>query len=125
MKKNQVLTPIRTESDYKAALVRAEAYFDAEEEPDPDSDEGAHFEALLTLIQGYEAKHFPLGPTDPVEAIVFRMEQAGLKPVDLKPYIGGLNRVYEVLNGTRGLSLTMIRKLHSGLGVPLESLIGR
>ena len=117
------LTPIRTEADYHAALALTESYFDAAEEPDPDSDAGAHFEALLTLIGAYEAKHFPMSPPDPVTAIRFRMEQAGMTPKDLTPYIGGLKRVYEVLTGKRSLSLAMIRKLHSGLGVPLESLI--
>lgn len=70
----------------------------------PDSPEGAHFEALITLIEAYEAKHYPVSPPDPIGAIRFRMEQAGLSAADLKPYIGGLNRVYEVLNGKRGLT---------------------
>lgn len=118
------LTPIRTDADYQAALKRAESIFDAPEEPDPDSPEGAYFEALITLIEAYEAKHCPVMPPDPVAAIRFRMEQAGLSAADLTPYIGGLNRVYEVLNGKRGLSLSMIRKLHAGLGVPLSSLVG-
>ena len=124
MSKTYTLTPIRSDADYKAALKLAEAYFDAPEEPDPDSPEGAHFEALITLIEAYEAKRYPVPPPDPIEAIRFRMDQAGLSAADLKPYIGGLNRVYEVLNGKRGLSLAMIRKLHAGLGVPLSSLIG-
>ena len=70
------LTPIRTEEDYKAALKAVEAVFDAPEEPDPDSDEGAYFEALITLIEAYERKHYPIDLPDPVEAIKFRMEQA-------------------------------------------------
>ena len=118
------LTPIRTDADYRAALASAEAYFDSPEEPDPDSAAGAHFEALLTLIGAWEKRHYPIAPSDPIEAIRFRMEQAGLTAKDLTPYIGGLNRVYEVLNRKRGLSLEMIRKLHGGLGVPLQSLIG-
>ena len=124
MSKQYTLTPIRSEADYKAALEQVEGYFDAAEEPDPDSPAGAHFEALITLIAAYEAKHYPVSPPNPIEAIRFRMEQAGLTAADLKPYIGGLNRVYEVLNGKRSLSISMIHKLHSGLGVPLESLIG-
>jgi len=118
------LSAIRTETDYEAALKQAEAYFDAPEELDPASEEGAYFEALLTLIHAYEAKHYPVSPPDPIEAIKFRMDQAGLTVKDLIPYIGGANRVYEVLSGKRGLSLAMIRKLHRQLGVPLESLVG-
>ena len=124
MSRIYTLTPIRSDADHKAALKLAQAYFDAPQEPDPDSPEGAHFEALITLIEAYEAKHYPVSPPDPIGAIRFRMAQAGLSAADLKPDIGGLNRVYEVLNGKRGLSLAMIRKLHAGLGVPLSSLIG-
>lgn len=116
------LFPIRDESDYEAALALAEPYFD--DEPNPNSDAGAHFEALLTLIEAWESKHQPVPPPTPIEAIKFRMEQGGLSPRDLEPAIGRLNRVYEVLAGTRGLSLPMIRKLHTRFGVPLESLIG-
>ena len=93
-------------------------YFDSE--PEPDSDAGAHFEAMVTLIEAYEAKHYPI---DPVAAIKFRMEQQGLKPKDLEPMIGRRNRVYEVLNGKRRLTLAMVWKLHTGLGIPAESLI--
>ncbi|MGH8216632.1 MAG: helix-turn-helix domain-containing protein [Rhodanobacteraceae bacterium] len=122
MNKRYVLTPIRTQADYKAALKQAEHYFELE--PDPRSAAGAHFEALLTLIEAWEAKHYPVPPPDPIEAIKFRMEQAGLAPRDLTPAIGGLNRVYEVLSGKRGLSLAMIRKLHAQFGVPLDALVG-
>jgi HTH-type transcriptional regulator/antitoxin HigA len=118
----QSLSPIRTDSDYQDALALASRYTDMD--PEPESAEGAHFDALVTLIEAWERKHYPLPPPDPVEAIRFRMDQAGLSAADLKPYIGGLNRVYEVLNRKRRLSLAMIRKLHRGLGVPLESLIG-
>lgn len=117
------LTPIRTEDDYHAALKAAEAVFDAPSEPDPDSDEGAHFEALITLIEAYERKHYPIDPPDPIEAIKFRMEQGGLTAKDLEPMIGKRNRVYEVLNRKRSLTLPMIWKLHRELGIPAESLI--
>jgi len=117
-----ILTPIRTDEDYRAALALASRLVDLD--PDPDTDEGASLDAWVTLIEAWEHKHHPLSPPDPIEAIRFRMDQAGLSPADLKPYIGGLNRVYEVLSRKRGLSLAMIRKLHRGLGVPLESLIG-
>ena len=82
------------------------------------------FEILLILIENYEAKHYAITPPDPIEAIKFRMEQAGLTPKDLEPMIGRSNRVYEILAGHRPLTLTMIRKLHAGLGIPAESLIG-
>lgn len=117
------LTPIRTEADYQAALKAAEAFFDAPTEPDPESEEGASFDALVTLIEAYERKHYPIDPPDPIEAIKFRMEQQGLDVADLVPMIGQKNRVYEVLTRKRPLSLSMIRKLHDGLGIPAEALI--
>jgi HTH-type transcriptional regulator/antitoxin HigA len=112
---------IRTPADYRAALARVSPYFD--KEPEINSAAGAHFEALITLIESYEAKHFPIDPPDPIDAIKFRMEQQGLKPKDLEPMIGQLNRVYEVLNGKRPLSMAMVRKLHVGLGISAETLI--
>jgi HTH-type transcriptional regulator/antitoxin HigA len=115
------IRPIRTEEDYQATLREVSAFFD--EEPEPGSPEGDRFEVLLTLLEAYEAKHFPIDLPDPVEAIQFRMEQGGLTPRDLQPMIGRLNRVYEVLNRKRPLTLNMIWKLHRGLGIPAESLI--
>jgi HTH-type transcriptional regulator/antitoxin HigA len=116
------IRPIRTEADYAAALLEVAPFFDNEPEPGtPDSD---RFEILLTLIAAYEARHFPIDPPDPIEAIKFRMEQSGLTPKDLAPMIGRQNRVYEVLNGKRALTLAMIRKLHDKLGISAESLIG-
>ena len=122
MKKNAYpIQPIRTESDYQQALHRVAPYFD--NEPALDSDAGAHFEAMVTLIEAYEAKHYPIAPPDPVQAIKFRMEQQGLTAADLVPMIGQRNRVYEVLNGKRKLTMAMVWKLHTGLGIPAESLI--
>ena len=115
------IRPIRTEEDYKAALREVSAFFD--NEPVPGSAEGDRFEVLLTLVEAYEAKHYTVELPDPVEAIKFRMEQAGLTPKDLVPYIGRLNRVYEILNRKRPLTLTMIWKLHHKLGIPAECLI--
>ena len=114
--------PIRTKADYKRALRELSAYFD--DEPEPGSEEGDRFEILLTLIEAYEAKHFRIEAPDPIEAIRFRMEQGGLTVKDLVPSIGQPNRVYEVLNRKRGLTLEMIRNLHLNLGIPAESLIG-
>lgn len=114
--------PIRTERDYLTALKTVERHFDTE--PDPTSEAGEHFEVLLALIQVYEARHHPVDPPDPIEAIKFRMEQQGLTPKDLASMIGRPNRVYEVLSRRRPLTLAMIRKLHAQLGIPAESLIG-
>jgi HTH-type transcriptional regulator/antitoxin HigA len=85
--------------------------------------QGERLDVLVTLVEAYELKHFPLELPDPVEAIKFRMEQRGLSPKDLEPMIGRLNRVYEVLNRKRPLTLQMIRRLHVGLGIPAESLL--
>ncbi len=115
------IRPIRTKADYKAALREVSAYFD--HEPDPKTPEGDRFEVLLTLVEAYEAKHFPIDLPDPVEAIKFRMDQAGLTPKDLVPAIGRLNRVYEILTRKRPLTLNMIWRLHEKFGIPAESLI--
>jgi HTH-type transcriptional regulator/antitoxin HigA len=87
--------------------------------------EGERLDVLVTLVEAYERKQFPLDLPDPVEAIKFRMEQSGLTPKDLVPMIGQINRVYEVLNRKRPLTLQMIRRLHRELGIPAESLIGQ
>lgn len=113
--------PIHNEADYKAVMRDVSAYF--ENEPEPGTQEGDRFEILLALVEAYEAKHFPIDLPDPVEAIKFRMEQSGLTPKDLVPMIGRLNRVYEILNRKRSLTLPMIWKLHNQLGIPAESLI--
>jgi HTH-type transcriptional regulator/antitoxin HigA len=115
------IRPIRTEADYKAALSEVSAYFD--NEPAPGTPDGDRFEILLTLVEAYEAKCYPIDLPDPIEAIKFRMDQAGLTPKDLAPAIGRLNRVYEILNRKRPLTLNMIWKLHKKLGIPAECLI--
>ncbi|MCU0842551.1 MAG: transcriptional regulator [Thiobacillaceae bacterium] len=115
------IRPIRTDADYRAALREVSAFFD--QEPEPGTPEGDRFDILLTLVEAYETKHFPVDLPDPVEAIKFRMEQGGLTPKDLEPMIGRMNRVYEILNRKRPLTLAMIRRLHEQLGIPAESLI--
>lgn len=115
------IRPIKTEKDYKAALREVSAYFD--NEPTPETPDGDRFEVLLTLVAAYEAKHYPIELPDPVEAIKFRMDQAGLTPKDLVPCVGRLNRVYEILNRKRPLTLNMIWKLNQKLGIPAECLI--
>jgi HTH-type transcriptional regulator/antitoxin HigA len=115
------IKPIHTNDDYEAALHEVSGYFD--KEPTPNTPEGDRFEVMLTLIEAYETKHFSIGLPDPVDAIKFRMEQSGLKPKDLVPMIGRVNRVYEVLNHKRSLTLPMIWKLHEMLDIPAASLI--
>lgn len=113
------IKPIRTDADYQAALKEIESLMMAE----PDSPEGEKLDVLVTLIEAYEAKHFPMDLPDPVAAIKFEMERKGLTVKDLEPMIGKSNRVYEVLNHKRSLTLKMIWKLNRELGIPAESLI--
>ncbi len=89
------------------------------------SEEYDRLDILSALVESYESKHHKVGPPDPIEFIKFRMEQSGLTVADLVPMIGPKNRVYEVLNGTRPLSINMIRRLHKQLGVPAEILISQ
>ena len=113
------IRPIKTDADYRAALNDIENLMMAE----PDTVEGEKLDILVTLVEAYEAKHFPMDLPDPVEAIKFEMERKGLTVKDLEPMIGKSNRVYEILNHKRSLTLKMIWKLHEGLGIPAESLI--
>jgi HTH-type transcriptional regulator/antitoxin HigA len=116
------LRPIKTEADYDAALAAVDRLMD--KEPELGTPESDQLEMLVTLIQAYEAKHYPMPAPDPIEAIKFRMEQGALTRRDLEPAIGGDGRVSEVLNRKRPLSLTMIRKLNAMFGIPVDSLIG-
>jgi len=113
------IRPIKTKADYRASLKEIEALMAAERE----TPEGERLDVLVTLVEAYEKKHYPLDLPDPVEAIRFRMEQKGMTPKDLVPMIGRINRVYEVLSRRRPLTLAMIQRLHSDLGIPAESLI--
>ena len=115
------IRPIRTESDYKNALKQVSRLIELD--PDINSAEGEQLEVLSTLIQAYETKNFPIERPDPIESIKFRMEQNGLTAKDLEPMIGRRNRVYEILNHKRPLTLAMIWRLHKGLGIPAEILI--
>ena len=115
------ITPIRTEKDYRAALRVVSTL--ADQDPSPDTPEGERLDVLSTLIEAYERKHHPIDLPDPVEAIKFRMDQAGLSVKDLEPMIGQSNRVYEVLNYKRPLTLRMIRNLNKGLGISAQVLI--
>lgn len=113
------IKPIKTKTDYRATLAEIETLMGAR----ANSTDGERLDILVTLVKAYERKQFPLEYPDPVEAIKFQMDPKGLTPKDLEPMIGRLNRVYEILNHKRPLTLKMIRKLHSGLGIPAESLI--
>lgn len=113
------IKPIKTKADYRATLSEIETLMGAK----ANSADGERLDILVTLVEAYERKHFPLEHPDPVEAIKFQMEQKGLTPKDLEPMIGRLNRVYEILNRKRPLTLKMIWNLHRGLGIPAESLI--
>lgn len=113
------IKPIKTDADYRAALKEIESLMTAE----PDTPEGEKLDVMVTLIEAYEVRHFPMDLPDPVEAIKFEMERRGLGVKDLEPMIGKSNRVYEILNHKRSLTLKMIWKLHEGLGIPAESLI--
>jgi len=113
------IKPIKSEADYEAALERVGDLMDAK----TNTSEGDELDILTTLIEAYETKHHPINAPNPVEAILFRMDQFGLKNKDLIPFIGQSGRVSEVLNYKRKLTLLMIRKLHAGLNIPTESLV--
>jgi len=115
------IQPIKTEKDYDAALQLIEELWDSEE----GTAEGDRLDILITLVDAYEQINHPIYPPDPIAAIEFHMDQNELTRADLETYIGTRARVSEVLNRKRGLSIEMIRSLHEGLGIPLESLIAR
>jgi HTH-type transcriptional regulator/antitoxin HigA len=113
------IKPIRTKTDYRAALKEVENLMGAK----ANTPEGEKLDVIVTLIEAYERKHYPLDLPDPVEAIKFEMDQRGLSVKDLEKTIGRPNRVYEILGHRRPLTLQMIQRLHSKLGIPAESLI--
>jgi HTH-type transcriptional regulator/antitoxin HigA len=113
------IRPIKTKSDYEAAMRRIEAAWGAA----PGTPEGDELDVLVTLAEAYERQHYPVDLPDPVEAIKFRLEQEGKDYRALIGVIGQRTRVYEVMRRARPLSLNMIRKLHSRLEIPAEVLI--
>jgi HTH-type transcriptional regulator/antitoxin HigA len=115
------ISPVRNDRELRVALAAISELM--EQNPKPGSEESDYLDVLSTLVEAYEQKTAPIGPPDPIEAIRFRMEQGGLGPKDLVPLIGNTNRVYEVLNGTRPLTLRMIRNIHRELGIPAEVLV--
>lgn len=115
------IRPLHSESDYDAALKDIEGYF--EHEPEPGTPEADRFELLALVIADYEAKHWPIEPPDPVEAIKYRMEQAGYERKDLADLLGSRSRASEILSRKRPLTMEMARKLNREWGIPAESLI--
>jgi HTH-type transcriptional regulator / antitoxin HigA len=111
--------PIRTKRDYEAALRQVERLWGAK----IGTSDGDRLDVLATLIDAYEADHYPMDPPDPIEAIQFRMEQQGLTRRDLEEIIGTRTRIAEVMNRKRGLSIAMIRRLHERLGISADVLI--
>jgi HTH-type transcriptional regulator/antitoxin HigA len=113
------IKPIRSEADYERALAEIEGLWGTAS----GTPEGDRLDILATLIDAYEDEHYPIDPPDPIEAIKFRMEQQGLTRKDLEGIIGTRTRIAEILNRRRGLSITMIRRLHDKLGISAEVLI--
>ena len=113
------IVPIKTNEDYRRTLKEIEGLMTAKQ----GTPAGDRLDVLVTLVEAWEARNYPIDLPDPVDAIRYHMEQNGLAPKDLVEYFGSRNRVYEVLNRRRPLSLKMIRRLHHGLGIPAESLI--
>jgi HTH-type transcriptional regulator/antitoxin HigA len=113
------IAPLKNRRDYRHALKKIEALMQAKR----NTPEGDRLDMLVTLVEAWERKHYPLDLPDPVEAIKYHMEQNGLAPRDLIPFIGSRNRVHEVLNRKRPLTLKMIQRLHAGLRIPAESLL--
>jgi HTH-type transcriptional regulator / antitoxin HigA len=116
------IKPIRSEADYEAAVKEIETLVDSQ----PGTPEGDRMDVLVTLVQAYEASHYPIPePDDLVGGLEYYMESRGLSRADLLPYLGSKERVSEILNRKRGLSLQMIRRLHAGLGIPADLLVGK
>jgi HTH-type transcriptional regulator / antitoxin HigA len=113
------IRPIKTEQDYDSAISRIEELWGAKKDT-PDGDE---LDVLVTLVESYEMKHYPIAPPDPIEAIKFRMEQMGMTNSDMVKYLGSQSRVSEILNKKRKLTLGMIKSLYKGLKIPAEILL--
>jgi HTH-type transcriptional regulator / antitoxin HigA len=113
------IRPIKTEEDYNSAIRRIEELWGAKK----DTPEGDELDLLVTLVESYEMKHFPIAPPDPIDAIKFRMEQMGMTNSDMIQYLGSQSRVSEVLNRKRKLTLSMIKSLYKELKIPAEILL--
>ena len=116
------IRPIRTEQDYRTALTEISQLID--KDPAPGTPDGDRLDILGTLVEAYEARHYPIAPPDPIDALRLLMESRGMTVKDLVPYNGQTNRIYEILNRSRPLTLNMLYRLHD-LGIPAESLLSR
>lgn len=121
MNKNNVISPIRTQSDHDYALQEIDRLIDLD--PETNSAEGKKLEVLATLVESYEKENFPLDDPNPIDAIRFCMEERNLKQQDLVPFIGNKSKVSEVLSGKRGLTIPMIRRLSREFGIPERILL--
>ena len=113
------IRPIKTEEDYNTSIRRIEVLWGAKK----DTPQGDELDLLVTLVESYEIKHYPIAPPDPVDAIKFRMEQMDMTKADMVQYIGSQSRVSEILNGRRKLTLGMIKALYKGLRIPADILL--
>jgi HTH-type transcriptional regulator/antitoxin HigA len=113
------IRPIKTESDYFESLKRIEELWGAKK----NTANGDEFDLLVTLTEAYEMKYFPIAPPDPVDAILFRMEQMGMTKTDMAKYLGSQSRVSEILSRKRKLTLKMVKSLYKGLKIPAEILL--
>ena len=113
------IRPIKTEQDYQDSIRRIEELWGAKK----DTTQGDELDLLVTLVEAYEMKHYPIAPPDPVDAIKFRMEQMGMTKADMVKYLGSQSRVSEILNRKRKLTLGMIKSLYKGLRIPADILL--
>ena len=115
------IKPIKTEQDYNSSISRIEDLWGAKR----DTPEGDELDLLVTLVESYEMKHYPIAPPDPIDAIKFRMEQMGMTKADMVKYLGSQSRVSEILNRKRSLTLKMVKSLYKGLRIPAEILLAQ
>jgi len=113
------IKPIKTENDYNESIKRIEELWGSKK----DTSEGDELDLLVTLVEAYEMKHYPIAPPDPIDAIKFRMEQMGMTKTDKAKYLGSKSRVSEILSRKRKLTLKMVRSLYKGLKIPAEILL--
>lgn len=113
------IRPVKNEKDYNDSIRRIEELWGAKK----DTPQGDELDLLVTLVESYEMKHYPIAPPDPVDAIKFRMEQMGMTRADMVKYLGSQSRVSEVLNRKRKLTLSMVKSLYKGLKIPAEILL--
>ena len=113
------IRPIKTEQDYNESVKRIEELWGAKR----DTPQGHEFDLLCTLVESYEMTHFPIAPPDPIDAILFRMEQMGMTKTDMAKYLGSQSRVSEVLGRKRKLTLKMVKSLYKGLKIPADILL--